>query len=220
LRFFRPPDPVIGKPNQGKEERIMNPSVQLTRQVQYLFLALLFASPAVTAKGDTVNGERILGNHWEIATRFEGNVQCAGGHVTGGGKLEVRFERVRIGNDVGFVPKTFQGNDEEFLKSLFPESFSDGVGATGPGRTYKVDRVELEYKHLSDTDNTGIGKLKIFFFGRSGGVNTAQGDIHPGYPFHFRVVYKDVIWRWEGGNVVSFSYERENIELRCPEIRP
>jgi hypothetical protein len=146
----------------------------------------------VTAKGgrsgptpEIVAGHEIGRNEWEIATRFEDNVQCAGGKVTVGGKLKVEFqqdtwsdiepkgERVHLGSGKGVMV-------------LLPADALKEVGATGPGRTYKVERVELKFGGAHS-----IGPkirwpdlvMKIFFVSKPNGVNTAQGDISPGNTF-------------------------------------
>src|SRR5262245_29582515 len=116
-----------------------NKQMKAITNLIYSALALFaFASFAVTAKGaDPEFGKEISHNNWEIATRFEDNVQCAGGHVTVGGKLKVEFEvHTRADGRKVVVPKTVEINGGKFL----PKDASNGVGATGEGNlTYRVD---------------------------------------------------------------------------------
>ena len=191
----------------------------------YSALALFgFAGFAVTANGaNPEQGKEISRNNWEIPTRFEDDVQCAGGHVTVGGRLKVEFEvHTRDGRKV-VVPKTVEINGGKFL----PKDASNGVGATGPGpRTYRVDRVEVEDLKVVAFGAKGAGAMviKIFFISHPNAVNTAQGDISPGNTFTFRAVYKHVDWEWiDNDKVRRFYYFRrggmpaqEFVFARCP----
>jgi hypothetical protein len=188
----------------------VNPRVvQIGRQVQYLSIALLFASFAVTANGaDPEQGKEVGPNKWEIATRFEDNAQCAGGQVAVGGKLKVEFEvKTRDDGKKIVVPKTVEVNGDKLL----PKDASNGVGATGPGRTYKVDRVELEFGNVGPGLRAGSMVMKIFFVAKPNAVNSAQGDLSPGRTFAFRGVYKRVEWSWNENNKVKdfFTSEKE-----------
>jgi hypothetical protein len=194
---------------------IVNPVVQLTRQVPYLFIALLFASFAVTANAAVVFGNEVGRNKWKIATLFKDNAQCAGGEVKVAGKLKVEFVvETRDGKKV-VVPKTVEVNGDKLL----PKDASNGVGATGPGRTYTVDRVELEFVSINPGLKSGSMVMKIFFVSKPNAVNTAQGDISPGKTFTFRGVYKRVEWQWNDNDKVTlFSYNAgpEFVFAACP----
>jgi len=189
----------------------------------YSALALFaFAGFAVTAKGaDPEFGKEISRNNWEIATRFEDNVQCAGGHVLVGGKLKVEFDvHTRDDGRKVVVPKTIEMNGNKFL----PKDASNGVGATGPvPLTFRVDRVEVD--DLSFFGRSGSMVIRIFFVSNHNGVNTAQGDISPGNTFTFRAVYKRVEWEWNDNHAVKQFYyfrrggvngEQKFVDARCP----
>lgn len=201
---------------------IVNPVVQLTREVRCLLIALLFAGFAVTANAsDPELGKEVGRNKWEIATRFEDNAQCAGGRVVVGGKLKVEFEVVTRDGKKVVVPKTVEVNGDKLL----PKGASNGVGATGPGRTYKVDRVEVEFRSILAGLKGGSMVIKIFFVSKPNAVNTSQGDISPGRTFTFRAVYSRVEWQWnDNDKVTNFFYFRKGginneqifVQARCP----
>jgi hypothetical protein len=187
-----------------------------------LLIALLFASFAVTANGaDPEHGKAIGPNKWEIAARFKDNAQCAGGEVVVRGTLKVEFEvKTRDDGKKVVVPKTVEVNGDKLL----PKDASNGVDATGPGRTYKVDRVVLENVSVLAGLRAGAMVMKIFFVAKPNAVNSAQGDLSPGSTFAFRGVYKRVEWTWnENNKVYNFYYFRRggpNNELlvfaKCP----
>jgi hypothetical protein len=191
-------------------------------QLGFFLAALLFASFAVTANGaDPEHGKEVGRNKWEIATRFEDNAQCAGGHVVVGGKLKVEFEVATFKGKKVVLPKTVEVNGDKLL----PKNASNGVGATGPGRTYKVDRVEVEIGSVLPSLKAGDMVIRIFFVAKPNAVNTAQGDLSPGKTFTFRGVYKRVEWAWNDNNKVDdFFYFRRGgvngefifVSAKCP----
>ena len=91
----------------------MNPlvhlRVQLTRHLQYLFIALLFASFGMAQSAQSVGPESVLSsetensatgqgdNTREIPINFQKPRQCAGGDVTLSGKVLVTFEHTSVG---------------------------------------------------------------------------------------------------------------------------
>lgn len=189
--------------------KVNAPLVQLARQVQYLLIALLFASFAVTANAAEI-GKEISRNRWEIATRFTQNAQCAGLPVEVFGKLKVDFEKVRRDGREVVVPKTVEVNG----KKLLPQDASNRVHATGLGRTYNVDRVELEFTSVGSAFGSMV--MRIFFVAKPNAVNTAKGDISPGNTFTFWAVYKPVEWSSNSDQKVT-SFLSGKGEARCPK---
>jgi hypothetical protein len=192
--------------------KVNTPLVQLARQVQYLIIALLFAGFAVTANAGIAIGKELARNKWEIATKLDDNVQCAGGKVEVRGKLNVEFEKVRRDGREVVVPKTVEQNGQKFL----PKDASNGVGADAPAlrpnRTFKIDKVELDEKVGL---RFGTMVIRIFFVAKPNAVNTAQGDVSPGKTFTFRAVYKKVEWNWnDNDKVTEFRYSESF--ARCP----
>jgi len=188
----------------------MNPVVQLSKQVQYLFIALLFAGFAVTANA-VEEGKELSRNKWEIGTRFTQNAVCAGLPVVVAGKLTLAFKvEPRNGRNV-IVPITEKQPNGDLL---LPKDASNRVGATGnfsgQKRHYKVDRVELEFKGLGAA--LGSMVMRVFFVAKPNAVNTAQGDLSPGNTFTFRAVYK-VEWAANDGRVTSLLSDTG--EARC-----
>jgi len=177
-----------------------------------LFIALLFAGFAVTANGGIAIGEELARNKWQIATRLDANnVDCVGGKVEVRGKLKVDFEKRKTDGKV--VPITVEQNGQKFL----PKDASNGVGADAlalrPNRTFKVDKVEVEFGTVGVT--LGTMTIRIFFVSKPNAVNTAQGDVSPGKTFTFTAVYKKVDWSWnDNDKVKSLTYS--DSFAKCP----
>jgi len=177
-----------------------------------LFIALLFAGFAVTANGGIAIGEELARNKWQIATRLDANnVDCVGGKVEVRGKLKVDFEKRKTDGKV--VPITVEQNGQKFL----PKDASNGVGADAlalrPNRTFKVDKVEVEFGRVGVT--LGTMTIRIFFVSKPNAVNTAQGDVSPGKTFTFTAVYKKVDWSWnDNDKVKSLTYS--DSFAKCP----
>jgi len=206
----------------------MNQLVQLSRQVQYLFIALLFASFAVVQSaigGGFVEGTKLTGKMWELPTHFKGNTgQCAGGdEVEVYGKLQVEFVvQPRPDGKKVVLPRTVEENGKLFL----PKHASKDVRGDGrtSRRTYRVDKVQVEKGSAYPATKfnkfgSGAFRLRIFFVGNPNRVNTAQGDVSPGKVFTFSVVYEEVDYSWNSekqDDVNLFGYPLRFVKLDCP----
>ena len=197
----------------------MNPLIQLSRQLHYLFVALLFASFAV-AQSVQAEPDEDSPNVAESAVMRKAakhrnqrmilfdyttdRIICAfNEQVELHGKIHISFKKK--GNKVGL-----------YTASL--ENF-EGVGLTTK-REYVADTVTLQISNLSRispvlrlffaSDLDFIANLIIPVTGKHPtDLNSATGDPLPGKDVHFQLVYT-IGWGSRNGKVTVFSQNPDN----------
>jgi len=199
----------------------MNPVVQLTRQVQYLFIALLFASFAVvqSAKAEPNEADLVgnmaaeddavpdLGSDTENAAGVEAatdpnerTIKSRG--IIEGNALQCGFkEKVWFNVELRVSFKS-NGNGKVLPVKASVVTF-DGDGRR-TGRTYMGNKVNIENIKTIKTKGGGEGTVEFRIPVTSKPKN--QGGLQTGANVDFVLVYGK-LWTWEKGNVKSFRTE-------------
>jgi hypothetical protein len=215
----------------------MNPVVQLTRQLQYLFIALLFASFAVaqsvqaepneddligsvaqeanavpdvgsaTGNAGTQQPTKLKDNTWQIPTR--GFPSRPGGQCNGNEAVNIAGKL-----QISFVPGTHEGN-----KAVLPETVKTGgaeflpkgafkaVGGTGRSSGFHYDVSKVKVVVNEAKAGRGELELRIFFVAKENRL------------FQFKVVLNRVAYGWNNKNDVTsviYSRSRNDLFATCP----
>src|SRR5262245_25050825 len=154
---------------ERKERNLMNPLIQLNRQLQYLFIALLLGCFAITARADIGVGRELPNkppNHPVYPVRGKQFVPCAGETVPLSGQLRLHFESV---------------NQVAKPKSAVLEGVT-GIGESS-GRTYVAnnDPSSSKFQVISEGPNKKTHISWILEFQVVGNPNPPpRGDVCPG----------------------------------------
>jgi hypothetical protein len=210
----------------------MNAVVQLTRQVQYLLIALLFASFAVVQSANAVgpepNEDEVVGNMAEeddavpdLGSDTEN--AAVGEAATDPNERTIKSRGIIEGNALqcGFKEKIWfnvelrvsfksNGNGKVLPVKASIETF-DGDGQR-TGRTYMGNKVNIEDIKTIKKKGGGEGTVKFRIPVTSKPKN--QGGLQTGANVDFVLVYGK-FWTWEKGNVKSFTTESTPV-VCCP----
>ena len=202
----------------------MNPLIQLNRQLQYLFIALLFACFAIPAMGERDETP----NHKEFflhtITR-QVPPPCGSEAVDIRGMVKLKFGFGHFAGQRFFMPV-----DRDLAKGIgnitCPNSGQCDVGrGQSTGRQYKADKVITvnDVTNKIDTNNkikgfygSGTCKIKLFV---TGNPNPAgQGESCPECTFsRFSLEYTLTYEFNKNDKVTSFKViNRETPNIRCP----
>jgi hypothetical protein len=201
----------------------MNLIVQPGRQIQYLFMALLFASFAVVQSVQAEpNEDHLIGNVTEednavpdvgtdteeagvgqaandpnqrvIPINIKKSLQCAEGEVMLQGELVIRFEHVP---NMGVVPKIVKL--EKFRGTA--------VAPPKNGRRLEVNPKHLKFC-LKEAPKDGKGEFDIRF------VVTVPA-LPAGSPSHFLFNSRPIIYKFRDGKVTEFVLDAIPPIVRC-----
>jgi hypothetical protein len=178
----------------------MNPLIQLHRQIQYLFIALLlacFAIPAMGERDKTPNRKEIIINRVR-------QVPCAGEEADLCGELHVKFgvkeslgERLLSPVEVKLA-KGFSGACPDngdclvgFGKTTRRKYVRERIGIPGGVKTEKVNGL-------------GVGTFKLRLLVKANPNPPGQGDPCPGCrPVRFGLLYT-VTYKFNNNNKLTF----------------
>jgi len=180
----------------------MNPLLQLNRQLQYMFIAVLLACFAIPAMGERDKTP----NHKEIIINSIPQVLCAGEKVDLRGVLTLKF-----GVKEFFGQRLFGPVDIKLEKGFFggacpstEETCLVGIGKTTGRRYVASKRLEIpggvETKKLN---GLGVGTFKLRFLVTGNPNPPPQGDPNPGNIVRFKLLYT-VSYKFNDNNKVTF----------------
>ena len=158
----------------------MNSLIQLNRQLQYLFIALLLACFAIPAMGERDKTP----NHKEIILNSIRQVLCTDENVDIRGELKLKFGHGQFLGQSFFMPvdrdlaKGFSGNCPNSGECLV------GFGKT-TGRKYVADtRVGITEVDSKNLNELGVGTCKMFLL-----VTAMPYPASPGSKVRFKLFY-------------------------------
>jgi len=169
----------------------MHPSIQLNKQLQYLFIALLLASFAMPAMGE----QDKTPNHKKIILNSIRQVPCAGENVDIRGELKLKF-----GMGQFFGQRQFGPVDRDLQKGFSGNCPNSGECLVGIGKTTKrrymankkIAVTAIETKSLSGLGGAGTCTIKLFVTGNPN--PPGEGDPCPGctvrFSLHYTLSYK------------------------------
>jgi hypothetical protein len=186
----------------------MNPLIHLSRQLQYLFIALLLTCFAIaqSAQADTTP------NHRQIILNSIQQVLCAGEEVDLRGKLNIAFKRredsglvwpvdIKLVGFSGTCPNT----EERCLV---------GIGKT-TRRRYVASSKRIEIPggvKAEELNGLGVGTFKLRFLVTGNPNPPTQGDPNPGNVVRFKLLYT-VGYKFSNNKVTFFKATRD---ICCP----
>jgi hypothetical protein len=179
----------------------MNPLIQLNRQPQYWFIALLLTCFAIAQTGQAADNTP---NHREIVIKPLGIplgfIPCAAEKVALSGKVKISFHRRE--DRGGLV----------FPVDIKLVGFS-GIGET-TGRKYVAGRVENPGgMKADDLNGLGVGTFKLRFLVTGNPNPPSQGDPNPGNVVSFKLLYT-VSYKFSNNKVTFF---KATPDICCPK---
>jgi hypothetical protein len=178
----------------------MNPLIQLNRQPQYLFIALLLACFAIPAMGERDKSP----NHKEFNLNTIPQVRCAGEKVDirGEGKLKFGFREI-LGQ------RFFMPVDGDLAKGIgqkiCPNSGQCEVGVGLSTRRKYMANTRIGIKDPENLVGDGVrtGSCKAYLVVTGVANPPPQGDVAPGTQVKFRLFYT-VTYKWNSDHKVTF----------------
>jgi hypothetical protein len=190
----------------------MNPLIQLHRQLQYLFIALLlacFAMPAMGERDETPNHKKIILNSIR-------NVQCAGENVDIRGELKLKFGMGQFLGVRQFGPvdrdlqKGFSGNCPNSGECLV------GIGKTTKRRYMANKRIAVTAVETKKLNGLGVGTCTIRLFVTGNPNPRGEGDPCPGCTVRFSLQYTLSYKFNENDKVTFFKCAKHRPDDPCP----
>jgi hypothetical protein len=192
----------------------MTPLIQLHRQLQYLFIALLlgyFGIPAMGAQDNTPN-------HREIIINSIPQVLCANEKVDLRGILKLDFGVREFGGVRAVRPvdiklqKGFSGTCPSAEETCLV-----GIGKTTRRRYVASKRLDMAGKGVEthELNGLGVGTFKLRFLITGNPNPPPQGDPNPGNEVRFKLLYT-VSYRFSNNKVTFF---KATPDICCPLSR-
>jgi hypothetical protein len=180
----------------------MTPLIQLHRQLQYLFIALLLACFAIPAMGERDKTP----NHKEIMINSIPQVLCAGEKVDLRGQLKLAFGvreffGVRAVGPVDIkLQKGFSGTCPSTEGTCLV-----GIGKTTRRRYVASKRLEIPGGvETHELNGLGVGTFKLRFLITGNPNPPPQGDPNPGNEVRFKLLYT-VSYKFSNDKVTFFK---------------
>jgi len=166
----------------------MNPLIQLNRQLQYLFIALLLGCFAIAQSAQAQDP-----NHRVINLNFTaGPVKCS------------FMDKVPVSGNLNIVFAK-NGNGKVVPTSVTLNPFNAGPGSNS-GRNY-TGTVEVT-KVLAPRPHDNIAFLVVRLTAQPN--PPGQADLDPGVPKQFSIRY-EITWAYANGKVTTFFHLRPEI---------
>jgi hypothetical protein len=195
----------------------MHPSIQLNRQLQYLFIALLLACFAMPAMGERDKTP----NHKEFRLNSVRFIQCAGENVDIRGLVKLKFGMGQFHGQRQFGPVD-RDLQEGFSPGKCPNSGECLVGFGKPTRRRYTAKKGIA---VTAIDTTKVGNLKgvkgvgtctIKLFVTGNPNPPGEADPCPGCIVRFSLEY-NLSYEWDKNDKLTFFkvINRETPVIRC-----
>jgi len=174
--------------------------IQLNRQPQYLFIALLLACFAIPAMGERDKSP----NHKEFNLNTIPQVRCSGEKVDIRGEGKLKFGFKEIGDQRFFMPV-----DGDLAKGIGQKICPNsgqcevGVGLSTRRKYMANTRIGIKDPENLVEDGSGTGSCKVYLIVTSVPNRPPQGDVAPGTQVKFRLFYT-VTYKWDSDHRVTF----------------
>jgi hypothetical protein len=185
----------------------MDPLIQLNRQLQYSFIAVLLACLATPAMAQRDNTP----NHKEIILTSITSVPCAGENVDIRGEVKLKF-----GHGDFFGTRQFGPVNRDLAKGFSGNCPNSGECQIGIGQTTRRKfmantRIGITEVNTEDLNGLGVGTCKLFLVVTGVPNPPPQADAAPGREVHFKLLYT-VSYKFHNNKVTLFKATRS---IRC-----